>query len=127
MFNWKRNKPEETPAPSVTPDRYDGRPLLMLLENYVLDCIGELSPEKQKNMISVVQSVFGGGEDWKQTLREVLHLDIAMDEQIKHKWQTDKGVDIAIQQVFGGEVLPEQFAQGVVDANFAHLIDAAED
>lgn len=127
MFNWKkRDKPAETPTPSAQPDRYAGRPLLIILENYVLDCIGELSPEKQKNMASVVQSVFGGGGDWKQTLRETLHLDGAMDEQIRHSWQTDKGVDIAIQQVFG-EVSPDQFAQLFVDANFAHLIDSAED
>ena len=123
MFNWKkRDKPAETPTPPTTPDRYAGRPLLMILENYVLDCIGELSPEKQKNMVSVVQSVFGGGEDWKQTMRETLHLDIAIDEQIRHSWQTDRGVDVAIQQVFG-EVPPEQFAQMFVDANFAQLID----
>lgn len=126
MFNWKkRDKPAETPTASAQPDRYAGRPLLMILENYVLDCIGELSPEKQKNMASVVQSVFGGEEDWKQTMREVLHLDVAMDEQIRQMWQSNRGVDIAIQQVFG-EVSPDQFAQMVVDSNFAHLVDQAE-
>jgi hypothetical protein len=52
------------PSPYAEPERYKGRPLLIILENYVLDCIGELPPDKQALARSTVQRVFGGGDDW---------------------------------------------------------------
>jgi hypothetical protein len=67
-------------------DRYRGKPLLILLENYVLSCIGCLPPEKATALISVVQRVYGGGDDWKATLRSTLHLGDALDENVKQMW-----------------------------------------
>jgi hypothetical protein len=57
-------------AESAEPGRYAGRPLLIVLENYVLDCIGEMPPDKQALVRSVVQRVWGGGDDWKATVRD---------------------------------------------------------
>jgi hypothetical protein len=52
-----------------TPRRYEGKPLLMLLESYILDCIGQLPAEKEAGLPPIVQRLYGGGEDWKATLR----------------------------------------------------------
>jgi hypothetical protein len=41
--------------------RYQGRPLLLIYEQYALDLIGALPPEKQQLARTVVQRVFGGG------------------------------------------------------------------
>jgi hypothetical protein len=39
-------------------DRYAGRPLLILLENYVLSCIGQLPVDKEAGLLSITQRVF---------------------------------------------------------------------
>ena len=48
---------------NVEPERYAVRPLLIILENYILDCIGELPPPRQAGLRAIVQRVFGGGDD----------------------------------------------------------------
>jgi hypothetical protein len=59
---FKKKSPASAPLHSAEaePERYSGRPLLIVLENYVLDCIGELGPDKQALARSVVQRVWGG-------------------------------------------------------------------
>src|SRR4051812_36175874 len=85
VFGLFKKKPSENaPLPSVEaePERYSGRPLLIVLENY-LDCIGELPPDKQALARSVVQRVWSGGDDWRATVREQLHLEPTMDEALR--------------------------------------------
>jgi hypothetical protein len=95
-----------------------GRPLLIVLENYVLDCIGELQQEKQVLARSVVQLVWNGGDDWKATVREQLHLEATMDQALRDMWSRNQ--ELAKQQ---NQLLhPVQFAKMVVDQNFASLI-----
>ena len=100
-------------------DRYAGKPLLALLESYVLECIGQLPSEKETALIQIVQRVYGGGSDWKATLRSVLHLDDSLDESLRQMWT--KNQDIAHQA--GVRLSPEEYARMVVDQNFAQLID----
>ena len=83
-MGWFGKKQEPPPHPSS--DRYKGKPLLILLENYILDCIGCLPPEKVPTLTSLVQRVYGGGHDWKVTLRSTLHLEDALDENLKQTW-----------------------------------------
>lgn len=108
-------KPQGLPA---TEDRYAGKPLLILLENYVLDCIGELPAEKRREMARVVKKIYGGGKDWKATLRSVLQLDKAMDEDIQGMWarnqETARKTRLTLE--------PEEFARMVIDQNFAPLL-----
>src|SRR5438477_950450 len=82
---FKKKRPATAPLPSAEaePDRYAGRPLLIVLENYVLDCIGQLPPDKQALARSVVQRVWSGGDDWKATVREQLHLELTIDEALR--------------------------------------------
>jgi len=109
----------ELPSPSAEPDRYQGRPLLIVLENYVLECIGKLSPESSERLSGMMQQVFGGTKDWKQTLRDVLHLDPALDGELRDLWTKNE----ALARQNGIELHPVQFAKMVVDENFAELID----
>jgi len=120
MFHWKKHeKPTgDLPSPYAEPERYKGRPLLVILDNYVLDCIGELTPEQQQGLARLVKPVFGGGDDWKKTMRDVLHLEDSIDQQIKQMWEANK---IKAKEM-GTELHPVQYAKMFVDSNFAHLI-----
>jgi hypothetical protein len=117
---FKRKPPAEAPLPSaeVEPERYVGRPLLVVLENYVLDCIGELPPDKQALAHSVMQRVWGGGDDWKATVRAQLELEPSVDEALRGMWSRNQ--ELARQQRQQSNAV--QFAKMVVDQNFAHLI-----
>lgn len=101
-----------------TPARYAGRPLLIVLENYVLDCIGELPPEKQSLARSIVQRVWGGGDDWKATVRAQLRLESTIDQSIRGMWSRNT----TLAQQHGQTLHPIQFAMMIVDKNFASLI-----
>ena len=110
--------PADLPSPHAEPERYQGRPLLVVLENYVLDCIGKLPAESSQKLSGLMQQALGGGPDWKQTLREMLQLDPSMDNELCALWTKNEA--LARQQ--GIELHPVQFAKMVVDENFAELI-----
>jgi hypothetical protein len=117
LFKKKPATPANAPIPSAEaePERYAGRPLLIVLENYVLDCIGALPPDKQALARSVVQRVWGGGDDWKETVRAQLHLEPSMDESLRGMWSRN-------QNSHNQPLHPIQFAKMIVDQNFASLI-----
>jgi hypothetical protein len=102
-------------------DRYEGKPLLILLENYVLSCIGQLPADKEAGLLSVTQRVFGGGDDWKATLRATLQLGDSLDDSLRRMWTTNQ--ERAAQA--GVTLTAEDFARMIVDQNFAHLIEKA--
>jgi hypothetical protein len=107
------------PSPEAEPQRYRGRPLLIVLENYVLAAIGELPADKYAGVGQLVQKVFGGGADWMQTVREQLHLGETLDDALRQMWAKNQ----AIAQQNAVVLQPEQFAKMVADQNFAQLID----
>jgi hypothetical protein len=115
-MGWFTRK-QETPK-QLNTDRYAGRPLLILLENYVLSCIGHLSSDKEAGLLSVTRRVYGGGDDWKATLRSTLQLGDSLDESLRQMWTTNqeraKQANVTL--------TPEDFARMIVDQNFAHLI-----
>lgn len=119
LFKTKSKPVNTIPSAEAEPARYKGRPLLILLENYVLACIGELPAGSSKNIAAVVQKTFGGDEDWMQTLREKLVLSAAIDESIRAMWSKNQ----AIADERKEQLHPVQFAKMAVDSNFAHLID----
>ena len=106
------------PSPQVEPERYRGRPLLVVLENYILAAIGEL-PRDDPQMRAIVQQAFGGGEDWMATVRAVLDLNDSIDASLQAMWVRNQ--EIARQK--GVALHPVQFAKMVADQNFAHLLD----
>src|SRR5436309_2269888 len=106
------------PSASAEPDRYRGRPLMIILENYVLAAIGSLPPKANQQLAEMVKSVFGGGDDWQKTVREQLGLADSLDDALHDMWQRNQM--ISKQQQIGLD--PVQFAKMVVDENFAELI-----
>lgn len=120
VFGFFKRKSRASPLPSAgpEPERYAGRPQLVLLENYVLDCIGCLSARAQDNVLRLVQQAYGGGADWRRTLRERLAIDPKLDDRIRSLWQ----MNTAIADKRKERLHPVQFAKRVVDTNFAHLL-----
>jgi len=117
MFGLFKTKPKPTHPYSkeAEPERYVGKPLLVLLENFVLHSIGELSPEKDALMAKVVQKAYGGGDSWVETLKRELDLGDSIEANLKQIWDKNKG--IARQEAV--ELHPVQFAKMIADTNFA--------
>jgi hypothetical protein len=59
--------------------RYEGKPLLRLLDCYVLALTGNLSPEMETKVTQIVEATHGGGSDWKATLGKAVKLPLNMD------------------------------------------------
>lgn len=118
VLNWLKKKSASTDR-QAGPERYQGRPLLMLLDSFVLSCIGQLPGDKEQKLHAVVQKIWPGPGDWKQRLRETLHLEPAIEQHIADLWA--RNTEIA--KGSGETLLPLQFAIMVVDDNFASLID----
>ena len=92
--------------------RYEGRPLLRLMDAYAMAVIGELTPADEKVIETAVVRLLGPGDDWKETVRRMSGLPGDMDARILYLWdQQPDGVN------------PSEFVLALSDANFAPLID----
>jgi hypothetical protein len=109
----------KVPTANVEPERYKGRPLLVILEQYILHCIGEGKAKDDPNMVHIVQRVWGGGNDWPQTTREALHFPPRLDDAIRVLWVRNQEVARRNKDTFH----PVQFAKMYVDAHFAGLLE----
>jgi hypothetical protein len=121
MFSFLKRPNVTAPVPTanVEPQRYKGRPLLVVLEHYVLHCIGEGKAKDAPNMVKIVQRVWGGGNDWPQTTREALHLNAKLDDAIRALWVRNQ--EIARQNK--DKLHPVQFAKMYVDAHSSRLLE----
>ena len=116
----KQDKPQEiaNTAAAPSPDRYSGKPLLRLLELYVLWSLGELSDEDALRlgaMASKLTETFGGNGTWQDALETTMQMPSNMPELVRDMWA--KNISIANNN--GVELHPEQFAQKFVDSNLA--------
>jgi hypothetical protein len=105
-------------TPESVPERYRNRPLLVMVENYILDCIGELQPREQEAIARLVQHAIEPNADWRQTLRQYLHFDAAMDDELRNLWTTNR--KIAAEN--DSELTAIHFARMIVDDNFPELL-----
>jgi hypothetical protein len=100
----------------VNPSRYEGKPLLKLLESYVLWTIGEL-PTKDAELLTQMtpklQSIYGIQGDWQQIISAVMELPPNMPTLIRDLWT--KNTQIARQN--GVTLAPQHFAEMFVDNN----------
>ena len=110
--------PQSLPENAAALERYRGKPLLIVLENYVLRCIDELPEDKDRLAAAVVQRVFGGDTDWRKTMRARLQLPDSIDESIRSMWARNQ----TIAKKNDKPLSPIQFAKMFADANFAPLI-----
>jgi hypothetical protein len=102
----------------ATNPRYDGQPLLRLLELYVLWVIGELSQESEdglKKMAPKLQSIYGGDGQWHDAIAQAMHMPEGMPAAIRDMWARN----LEIARVNNVTLTPQQFAEMFVDNNFA--------
>ena len=98
-------------------NRYDGKPLLRLLECYVLDSIGELDSEMRSTLVKMepkLSETFESKRGWDSILECALKLPANTRSQIKEFWVGYS--EAAIKQ--GLPVDPDVFSIQFVDQNF---------
>lgn len=104
--------------------RYTGRPLLRLLDDYVLDVIGALPDETPAVLLEVVRLAYPDtpGHTWREVLENELELEPSLKRRILSMWRD-------YQQLVAGQgetANPSEFAVSFADANFAPLIERTE-
>jgi hypothetical protein len=104
------------------PDRYEKNPMLVVLENYVLDALGLLEPAKATKLNEMICRTFGG-KDWKQTIRQQFALPPDTDTTLRQLWKSRQEEAEAKQE----DLAPEDFARSVVDEMFTGLGGAADE
>jgi hypothetical protein len=98
--------------------RYQGRPLLRLLECFVLNAINELSSADSENlrvMQPKLAKAFGKNGSWDQIIAAVMEFPENMPTLIREMW--DRNQVIAKQQ--STILAPQVFAEMFVDQNLA--------
>jgi hypothetical protein len=97
--------------------RYDGKPLLRLLELYVLHALDELpvlERETLDRMAPKLQAVYGGNGTWHDALEAAVHMPADMPQQIRDMWEKN----LRIAQANNVPPLSAQkFAELFVDEN----------
>jgi hypothetical protein len=97
--------------------RYDGKPLLRLLELYVLKAIGELAPPDQETLTRLapkLQSIYGGKGQWHEALEAAVRMPADMPQQVRDMW--DKNLEIARANNVPA-LSAQKFAEMFVDEN----------
>ena len=97
--------------------RYTGKPMLALLEMYVLDSIGCLTSNKKLLAEQLVQKTWGSGE-WQSVVRARIGFKDEIDDFLRLRWTEHQ--ELARRNDF--TISPEEFAMQTVDINFAHLV-----
>ncbi len=101
----------------ATNPRYDRKPLVKLLELYVLKAIGELSQddeERLNRMAPRLQRLFGGGGRWHDSIEVAVRMDADTSEQLRGMWERN----LETARTHGVKLTPQQFAEMIVDENF---------
>ena len=101
-----------------TGTRYQGKPLLRLLEFYVLKAIGELSRESEESLNAMapkLQAIYGGDGRWEDAIARAIHMPDTMPQAIRDMWSRN----LKIARDNNLTLTPQQFAEMFVDNNFA--------
>lgn len=97
--------------------RYDGKPMLRLLECYILSAIGYLSATDEARLTTMAPklgSLYGVQGTWREIIAQVMQFPPQAEEEFRKLWRHNG--ELAAQQ--SQQLLPEDFAQMVVDQNF---------
>jgi len=97
--------------------RYDGKPLLRLLELYILNAIDELPLAEREGLNRLapkLQAVYGGKGQWHEAIEAAVRMPADMQQLIRDMWA--KNLEIA-----GANnvppLTPQKFAEMFVDEN----------
>ena len=102
----------------VTDTRYDGKPLLRLLELYVLRAIGELPAAEEATLNAMapkLQALYGGGGHWYEAVAASVHLPDSISDTIRSMWRKNRDIARANRVA----LTPQKFAEMFVDDNLA--------
>jgi hypothetical protein len=96
--------------------RYQGKPLLRLLECYVLWAIDQL-PANEVNalnqMTPKLQAIYGMQGNWQQIIASAVKLPPNMPTMIRNMWSKNSEIARKNQSI----LTPQQFAEMFVDQN----------
>ena len=98
--------------------RYDGKPLLRLLELYVLRAIDELPKDQQQILERVapkLQTLYGGNGEWHEAVAASVQMPADIALAIRDMWIRNQ----KIARANGVTLHPQMFAEMFVDENFA--------
>jgi hypothetical protein len=98
--------------------RYGGKPLLRLLELYVLMAIDELPEEDRQTLESTapkLRAIYRGNGTWNEAVAAAVHMPSVMPAAIRQTWARN----IEIARANGVVLHPQMFAEMLVDENLA--------
>jgi hypothetical protein len=102
---------------TVVNERYRAKPLLRLMELYVLLAIGKL-PEHEAQLLNEMapklQKLYGGDGTWHAAIEAAVRLGPQVQDEIRGMWQRN----LALTREKQVELAPQTFAEMFVDANF---------
>ena len=115
-YMWPFNKKQKTQGALAHP-RYAKQPINLLFESMVLDVIGHLPDSKRQTLKSMnLQKVFNtGASEWREVLRETLHLSDTIEIAILDLWLRKRETGIKQGIVYD----PVAFSQDFTDNYFA--------
>lgn len=99
-------------------NRYDGKPMLRLLECYVLWAIGKLEPKEEQALAQMepkLRKVLNQPGNWREIIAGAMSLPANMPELIRTNWAEN----LVIAEQHSATLAPQQFAEMFVDDNFA--------
>ncbi len=97
--------------------RYEGRPLLRLLECYVLwavDALSDADAARLSEMTPRLRSIYRADGNWPDVLAQVMEMAPDTPERIRELWA--KNQEIAMRN--SATLTPQQFAEVFVDQNW---------
>ena len=106
-------------------DRYENKPLLRLLDCYLLDLIGELGEEQMQTLVSLepmLQRAFKTPGTWRQQVEEQMGFQPTVPEKVRDFWNGY----ISAARSQGLPAKPIDFVVSFVDQNFPHLVEGGE-
>jgi len=98
--------------------RYQGKPLLRLLELFVLNSISELSDAEAEGLNKMqpkLSSLYGRQGSWDQIIASIIGFPDNMPALIRENWTRNQ----VIAKTNSLELTPQQFAEMFVDQNLA--------
>ena len=99
--------------------RYSGKPLLRLLECYVLWSLNELSEKDEESlrlMVPKLQEAYGKSGSWIEIISSVMDFPGNMPEFVREMWVRNQ----VIAEENKTTLSAEQFARIFVDQNFSN-------
>lgn len=97
--------------------RYDGKPLLRLLELYILKALDELPAMEQETLTRLapkLQAIYGGNGQWHEAIEAAVHMPKDMPQLIRDMWA--KNLEIARAKNVPA-LSAQKFAEMFVDEN----------